>query len=153
METDASRCDLVLSEWRAVGFFGTLLVWRAEADHGPASNQRRLVAFMGFRKGCLDLRGIMAVDAAGGPACRFEALQLIHGRRKIGRPIDGDRVIVEEHDQLFQLEMPCKVDSFVADPLHKATVACNHISKMIAGRIAEARIHEALRDGHADGIR
>jgi hypothetical protein len=53
------------------------------------------------------------------PARGPEALELVVGHREAGRAIDGDLVIVEQHDQAAELEMTGKRDRLLADALQR----------------------------------
>ena len=153
VELDARSCDLVLAERRTVRFFRTLLVRRAKADDGFAGDERGFVALLRFRNRRLDLRRVVAIDAASVPAGRLEALNLVDRGREARCAVDGDRVVIEQHDQLAQLEVARKVDGFVADAFHEAAIAHERISIVIGNRVAETRVHEALGDCHADSGR
>ena len=47
--------------------------------------------------------------------------------------------------------MPGERDRLVADPLHQAAVAGDHIGEMIDAIVAEPRVHQPLGQRHADG--
>ncbi len=49
---------------------------------------------------------VHAVDPLRRPAMRPEPLELVVGDREAGRPVDRDRIVVPQHDQLVELEMP-----------------------------------------------
>ena len=121
-----------------------LLVGRAETDHGPAGDHGRpsigAGRFNGFRDGVL----VMTVDGLHMPAGRLEPLVLVGRGGKIGLAVDCDLVVVPEKDQPAEAEMAREVDRLVADPLHQATVAGDHIGVMIDEIAAEARVVHAL---------
>ena len=49
-------------------------------------------------------------------------------------------------------EVPGQGDGLVADALHQAAVAGHGVGVVIDGAVAEAGVHEALGQGHADGV-
>jgi hypothetical protein len=81
-----------------------------------------------------------------------EACHLIVRDREFGRPVDRDVVVVEQHDQLVELQVPRERDRLMADALHQATVAGDAIGMVIDQRVAVARVQHALGQRHADGI-
>ncbi len=151
-ELVARALDLVGPQRLAVGGGLALLGRRAVADHGLAGDQRRLVGAARPFDGRPDRRGIVAVDPHRAPARRLEARDLVVGDGKRGRPVDGDRVVVEQHDQLVELEVPGQRDGLVADALHQAAVAGDHIGKVIDDAIAQPRIEKPLGERHADRV-
>ena len=142
--------DFLVAERRAMRLFRSLPVWRAKADHGAAGDQRRTIAMPRLLDRGSDRFGIMAVDPAGRPPRRLKARQLIVRTRQRGRSIDRDLVVVEQHDQAAEPEMPGQRNRFVAETLHQAAVAGDDISIVIDELVAEARVDQALRQRHAD---
>ncbi len=65
--------------------------------------------------------------AAGRPARGLEARQLVVRAGQRGRAVDRDLVVVEQHDQPAEPEMPGERDRLVAEALHQAAVAGDHI--------------------------
>ena len=141
----ARALDLFGAERLAVGRGLALLGRRAVADHGLAGDQRRLVGAARPLDGAGDRLGIVTVDALRRPAGGLEALDLVvrHGERR--RPVDRDRVVVEQHDQLVELEVPGERDRLLADALHQAAVAGDHIRVVVDDGVAEPRIERAAR--------
>jgi hypothetical protein len=85
--------------------------------------------------------GIMSVDLLNIPARRLEPHGLVHRRGEGGGSVDGDFIVVPEHDQLFQLQMAGEVDRLVADAFLQAAVAGDHIGEMVDQLLAEPRRH------------
>ena len=85
------------------------------------------------------------------PAGRGKARGNVLAGRKIGRSIDGDAVVVPQHDQPAQLEVPGQADRLVVDAFHHAAVADDHESPVIDQAIAIQGIEMPLGHGHADG--
>ena len=96
--------------------------------------------------------GIVAVDAARLPAGGFEPLHLIDRVGERQRPVDGDAVVVEQHDQLVQLEMAGERDRLLADAFHQVAVGGEHIGAMVDDVVAEHRREMRFGDRHADGV-
>ena len=94
----------------------------------------------------------MAIHAGDIPARRLEALDLVGVVRQRGRAIDGDGVVVEQHDQVLQAQVTGQRNGFLADAFHEAAVACDHIGLVVDKIIAKARIEMALGHRHADRI-
>ena len=92
----------------------------------------------------------MAVNALGAPSCRLEALHLIDRVRHGQRPVDRDAIVIEQHDQLVQLLVPCQRDGFLADAFHQVAVGGQHIGVVVDSRLAELGGEHALGHGHAD---
>src|SRR5262245_36310802 len=149
----ACALDLDLAKRRAVGRRGALLGRRAIADDGAAGDERRPVdGGARILDGKRDRLRIVAVDLCRMPARRPEALELVVGHRKTGRPIDGDLVVVEQNDQAAELEMTRKRDRLLAQALHEAAVAGDNVSVMAHEFLAIAAVEQPLGESHADGI-
>ena len=69
-----------------------------------------------------------------------------------GRAVDGDVVVVPQHDQVVELEMAGQRDRFVADAFHQIAVAGDDIGLVVDQIVAEAGIEDALGQRHAHGI-
>ena len=61
--------------------------------------------------------GVVAVDGLDVPAAGGEAQPLVDRGRERGRAVDGDAVVVPEHDQPAEAEVAGEVDRLVADAL------------------------------------
>ncbi len=83
---------------------------------------------------------------------RAKAQNLVVGDREAGRPVDRDRVVVVEHDQLRKPQMSGERHRLVADPLHQAAVAAKDVSVVVDDRVAELRRQHALGERHADRV-
>ncbi len=94
----------------------------------------------------------MAVDARRRPAGGLEAPHLVDGIGKRDRAVDGDAVVVEQHDQFVQLQVAGERDRLLADALHQVAVGGQHVGGMIDDVVAEQRRQVALGDRHADRI-
>ena len=70
---------------------------------------------------------------------------------KVGRTINGDAVVVPEHNQASQPKMPGQTNGFMIDALHQAAISGHNPSTVIDQIIAKARIQVPFRNGHTDG--
>ena len=86
------------------------------------------------------------------PAGGLEALHLVDGVRERRRPVDRDAVVVEQHDQLFQLEVAGERDRLLADAFHQVAVGGEHIGVVIDDVAAELGREMAFGNRHADRI-
>ena len=125
---------------------------RAEADGGAAGDHRRPLGFFRRFDRRSNRRRIVAVDVACRPARRLEAFHLIDGIRQRQWPVDRNAVVVEQHDQLVQLEVPGERDGFLTDAFHQVAVGSEHIGRVIDDGAAEHGGEVALRDRHADRV-
>ncbi len=91
--------------------------------------------------------GIMAVDARGVPAAGLETLELVDRIGDRQRPVDGNAVVVPEHDQPVQLQMAGDGDGFLRHAFHQVAVGGQHIGAVIDD-IAEFRRQHAFGQGH-----
>ena len=151
-ELFAGAGDFFRSQRLAMRLGGSGAGRGAEADGGAAGDQPGLVALRPrLGDGGGDLVGIMAVDPRHVPAGRREAGDLVGRGRKIGRAVDGNMIVVPQHDQLAELEMAGHVDGFVRNAFHQAAVASDHIGIMIDQIVPKARVGQALGQRHAHG--
>jgi hypothetical protein len=143
--------NLVLAQRRAVDVVATLLVGRALADHRAARDQRG--AIIGHRGGNrpLDIGEIVAVAIFGVPAAGAIAGQHVFAGRQRGVAIDGDLVVVPQHDHAAQAQRAGQAHGFVVDAFHQAAIARDHPGAVIDQVIAELRIEVAFGHGHAHG--
>ena len=127
-----------------------LLIGRTLADHRAAGNERgaRIGGSFGQRAG--DVRMVMPIARGDVPAGRGVAGSNIFAGRKVGIAVNRDAVIVPQHVQSAQLEMPGQADRFVIDAFHQATVTRDYPGAVINQRVTESRIQVALGQGHAN---
>ena len=117
-----------------------------------AISEGRSVTCLAFSMAKRDRLGIVAVDARGVPVRCLEALDLIVGDGEAGRAVDGDLIVVEQHDEAAELEMAGERDRLVADALHQAAVAGHAIGEVVDDLVAIAAIEQPLGKRHADGV-
>src|ERR1700722_11349135 len=94
----------------------------------------------------------MTVDARGRPAGSLEPFHLVDGIGKRQRAIDGDAVVVEQHNKFVEFQVACERDGFLADPFHEVAIGSQHISVVIDDLAAENRRHMPLGYRHADRV-
>ena len=137
------------AERRAVGGLGALLVGAPNPMTVRQAIRVGRSLVLRFRERRLDRRRIVAVDRERLPARGLEAGALVHGRRERRRAVDGDAVVVPQHDELLEPQMAGEVDRLVAHPLHQAAVAGDHPG-VVVDEAGMARGEGCFRDRHAD---
>ena len=85
------------------------------------------------------------------PAGGGEAGLLVGRGRKLGAAVDGDAVVIPEHDHPAEFQMARKVDGLMGNPLHQAAVAGDDIGVMVHQVGPEAGVQHAFGQRHADG--
>ena len=145
------RLDLVGAKRRAVDPRGAALLFRAVADGGAAGDQHgaAVVLFRGGQ-GAVDVGGVMAVADQRAPARRLEPPDLVGGVRQRDLAVDGDAVVVPQHDKPSQAQMTGQGDRLLADAFHQAAVAGDDPGAVVAQFLAELGAHLGLGDGKAD---
>src|SRR5690606_23008239 len=118
--------DLVGAERVAVDRGGALLVRRALADHRLAGDQRRARVGLGFGQRAADAVEIVPVAFDGVPAGGAVTGGNVLAGGKVGVAVDGDVVVVPQHVEIAQAEVPGEADRLVVDPFHQAAVAGQH---------------------------
>ncbi len=76
-----------------------LLVRAAIANGGLAGNQARLIALTRRFNGFFNRRMVMAVNAHRIPTGRFKATQRIAGFGQVERAVNGNVIIIIEHNE------------------------------------------------------
>ena len=84
------------------------------------------------------------------PARGRVARQHVLAARQVDRAVDGDLVVVPQHDQPAQIQVPGKADRLMVDAFHQAAVARDHPGAVIDQIVAELGIQVPFRDRHAD---
>ena len=79
----------------------------------------------------------MAVDARRRPAGGLEARHLVDGVGERSGAVDGDVVVVEQHDQLVELQMAGERDRLLGDAFHQVAVGGEHIGVVVDQIVAE----------------
>ena len=91
-------------------------------------------------------------EVADAPAVGLEALLDVVVVGQLGRPVDGDVVVVVEGDEAAETEVAGQRGRLVGDALHEAAVAGHDVGVVVAHVGAEAVAHDTLGDGHADRV-
>src|SRR5690606_16550985 len=107
----ASGLDFLGAQRRTMHFFGTGSMGRALADDRTAANKRGTAAFrcklLGLDDSRIDRAGAVTVDTAHDvPAVAFETLGRIVAKPVLHGTVNGNAVVVVEHNELGQLERP-----------------------------------------------
>ena len=127
-------------------------VGRAEADDRLHRDQRGLARLrLGGRHRGVQGAAVMAVAALDMPAAGLEPCRDVLGEADRGRAVDGDAVVVIEHDQLAQAQMARQADRLLADALLQAAVAQHDPGAVIDQITAELSGQRAFRQRHANG--
>ena len=145
------RDELIGIGQRAVPL-GGVLRRVPKRDMRLAGDHRRLPGGFRLGQGSINRRRIVAVDFQHMPARGAEARHLIGAIRQIDPAVDGDIVVVPQHDQARELVPPGEADRLLADALHQAAVAGDHIGVVIHQTGAKAGAQHFLCHGKADGV-
>ena len=136
---------------------GALLVRRAPADDGLAADDGRLIlAILRLLDRGGNRIGIVPVDVLHHvPAVGFEALRRVFGEPAGGLAVDGDAVVVVEHDELAELQVAGERGRFVRDAFHEAAVADEAVGVVIDDRravLVVLRREQFLGERHAHRV-
>ena len=71
------------------------------------------------------------------PAGGLEALHLVDRVGERQRAVDGDAVVVEQHDQLVELQVAGERDRLLADAFHQVAVGGEHVGAVVDDVVAE----------------
>ena len=146
----AGAGDLRLAQRLAMGLGRASAGGRAIADGGLAADVAGLVGGLRALHGGEDGVLIMPVDPLGEPAAGLETLHLIHGIGDRQGAVDGNVVVVMQHDHAGELEMARDGDGLLRDALHEIAIGGQHIG-MVVDDIAKFGVQHALGQGHAHG--
>ena len=155
----ASRARATSSspERGAVGSRGTR-PWsgRPIRSWSAADEARPIVLRAARRDGRIHRLPVMAVHVADHvPAIRLEPRRRVVREPALHFTVDGDAVVVVEHDELAEPEGPRERARLVRDSFHEAAIAREDVGTMVhdlVPRPVEARRERALRDGHAHRV-
>ena len=123
-----------------------------QCDVGFAGDHCGLVARLGFREGRVNFVGVVAVDLDHVPACRQETRHLVGAVAQRNGAVDGDVVVVPQHDELAQRMATREGDRLLADALHQAAVAGDDIGIVVYQLGAELGALDLFCHGKTDGI-
>jgi len=146
----ARRFDFLPAERGAVGRGGALLVGRAVADDRPAADQARPLVGDRLFQCAADLAGVEPVALGRVPATRRIARHHVLVAREVGRTVDGDSIVVPQHDQPPELQMPGEPDRLMVDALHQIAVAGDDEGPVVDLVVAVNRVQMPLGDRHPD---
>ena len=143
--------DQLLIGQRAVAL-GGVLRRGAERDMRLAGDHRGARVGLGGLDRPVDRLGVVPVDRLHVPARGLEALGLIGDVGDRHLAVDGDAVVVEEHDELGELLHARKRDRLLAHALHEAAVTGHHPSVVIDDLGAVFRAQHLFGDGKAHRV-
>ena len=130
--------DVLGGERVAVGLVVVGVVGRRVADVASAGSSRlgRSVDRLGGEQRRLE--GVAVVgdlaEVLDVPAVGLEALADVVGVGQLGRPVDRDVVVVVDADQPAEAEVAGERRGLVADALHEAAVAGDHVRVVVDER-------------------
>src|SRR5579875_1508497 len=143
--------DLVRTERRSMRRGFARFRRRAKTDRRPARNKYRSVRVLRLFERSSDGTRIMTIDAGGIPAGGLEAPDLVDRVGERQGPVDGDTVVVEQHDQSVEPQMAGKRDCFLTYALHQVAVGRDDIG-LVVDKVAEYGSQMSLGDGHAHRV-
>ena len=150
------RDDLVRAEWRTVRSRRVALVGRRVANDGSYSNEAR--TFVGDRRSGRRENGgdvIAVVDAFGMPSVCSKSGEDVFTEAQVGPAVDGDSVVVPEHDELAELQVTSDRCSFGRHAFHDVAVRSDHPGTVIENRmprLVETGREVPLRHRHPHAI-
>ena len=131
---------------------GRVLTGAAIADVGAAGNDGRPIRLrLGRAQGSIHRLHVVAIHPLYMPAIGLKPLQHLLGEGDLGGPIDGDVIVIVQHDEFAQAPMAGQRSSLMRDPFHQIPVASQDIGVVVHHREAgpiEAGREPALRQGH-----
>ena len=125
---------------------------QAKADRRAAGDQHWARCILCRRQRAGDIIGVLAIATVGDPARRLEARHFIGRSGQRGGAVNGDVVVVPQHDQALGLQMPGQRNRFVGNAFFQITVRGDDIGLVVHQFVAIARVQMPLRNRHAHGI-
>ncbi len=139
--------DLVVAQRRAVHAAGVHLRRRGIADDRAHRDERRLVGDgLGRLDRLLDADDVLAaLDLLHVPAVGAVAGRDVLGQRDVGVVLDGDLVVVVEHDQVAELLGARQRRRLAGDALLDVAVGGDHVDEVVerAGARRGVRVEQA----------
>lgn len=149
--------DVVSLEGVTVNTVSALELGAVADDGGQLDDGRLVLDLLGLLDGSLNaLQVVVAVlDPLGVPAVGLEALHDILREGAVGVTVNGDVVVVVDHDEVAELEVTGGGGSLRGNTLHSAAITEEGIC--VVGGEVEARLVEdgtgvSLRNGETDGV-
>ena len=131
---------------------GRVLRRRPQRDMGAAVHQRRTPRRLRRRDRPVDIGRIMAVTIEHRPARGGKARLLVGHVRQRDLAVDGDAIVVPQHDEPRQFQLAGQRQRFLADAFHQAAVAGDDIGVMVNHLGPPAGAQRFLGNGKAHGI-
>ena len=148
---------LVRTERCAVRLLAPRLVRRTKADDGSHCDEAW--SLIGNRpiNGAIDRLDVVAIlNASGVPAVRVKTLEHIFGPGGRGWPIELNKVVVPEVDQLAELQVPRERRGLRGDPLLKIAIRDDGEDAVVNDGVSwavELLGEAALCDRHTNAVR
>ena len=129
----ARERDFLIAQGFAVHLGGPGTVGTALADHGAGNNQSRLFRLLlGFGNGTIHGINIMTVHRTDHvPAIGFETTTRIVAHPALDITVNRNAVVVVDGDELVEPPHTSQGAALVADALHHAAVAQEHIGTVV----------------------
>ena len=134
--------DLVLAERGAVHAAGVHLVGCGIADDGAQRDERRLVGdLLGLGDCLLDGDDVLApLDLLHVPPVGPVARRDVLGQRDVGVVLDGDLVLVVEHDEIAELLGARERRRLAGDALFDVAVGGDHVDVVVERALTPRRV-------------
>ncbi len=146
------------AERRAVRVGGVALRRRRIGDVGPEYDQRRAIGLGagGVERGGDPVEVVAVTHPDDVPAVRFEPALDVLGEGEGGVAVNGDVVVVVQHRELAEPQVPGEGGGLAGHALHQVAIAREGPGPMVHDRVSrpvEMPAEEALGDGHPDRVR
>ena len=148
--------DLLVTERRAMGLGGVLLVRGTGRDVRAHDDDRRAFVLLGrVDRGAYVVERPAVLEALRVPAERLEALRHVLGEGQAGVTLDRDPVVVVDHRELAELEVTAERRGLLGHTLHQVAVGADAEHAVIDDLVARAvvaRGEHALGERKADHV-
>ena len=125
---------------------------KAKTNLRAAGDQHRARRILRRRQSARDVTRVLAIATVGDPTRRLEARHFIRRGGQRGGAVNGDIVVVPQHDQALGLQMPGQRNRFVGNAFFQIAVRGDDVGLVVHQLAAIARIQMAFRNRHAHGI-
>ena len=148
--------DLLIAKRRAMSLGGVLLVRGTGRDVRAQHDDRRTVVLLGrVDRGAHVVERPAVLEALRVPAKCLEALRHVLGEGQAGVALDRDPVVVVDHRELAELEVPTERRGLLGHTLHQVAVGADAehavVDDLVAGTVV-ARSEHALGERETDHV-